>query len=243
MTPVLVIDKQQMLGTLRATGSKDRDVLYARKQEMIAMSKVMRIMGMLWMVVGLLVSLTIILAVIGEELGFVGVLIVILLFYWMVRRSFEIGRTALQLDRTFAGLVARRGRHFGHRREQRAHCLGWSSDRGQPQRGGDLTQKQIAGQKARQGRALHPGHQRAGAFLKPVALHQSDHRQDDPDHRDIAGVVERLAEGGENRQRVHPRRQTRRQGGTSHHHKGIQPPHKAADHHCNAREHPEVHGL
>jgi len=48
-----------------------------------------------------------ILAVIGEELGFVGVLIVILLFYWLVRRSFEIGRQALALDRTFAGLVAK----------------------------------------------------------------------------------------------------------------------------------------
>ncbi|HEV7832058.1 MAG TPA: putative peptidoglycan glycosyltransferase FtsW, partial [Caballeronia sp.] len=35
-----------------------------------------------------------ILAVIGEELGFVGVLIVILLFYWIVRRAFEIGRQA-----------------------------------------------------------------------------------------------------------------------------------------------------
>jgi len=48
-----------------------------------------------------------ILAVIGEELGFVGVLIVILLFYWIVRRAFEIGRQALALDRTFAGLVAK----------------------------------------------------------------------------------------------------------------------------------------
>jgi cell division protein FtsW len=48
-----------------------------------------------------------ILAVIGEELGFVGVLAVILLFYWIVRRSFEIGRQALALDRTFAGLVAK----------------------------------------------------------------------------------------------------------------------------------------
>jgi cell division protein FtsW len=48
-----------------------------------------------------------ILAVIGEELGFVGVLIVILLFYWIVRRSFEIGRQALALDRTFSGLVAK----------------------------------------------------------------------------------------------------------------------------------------
>ncbi|WP_353438982.1 putative lipid II flippase FtsW [Polynucleobacter sp. UK-FUSCHL-C3] len=48
-----------------------------------------------------------ILAVIGEELGFLGVCVVILLFYWIVRRAFLIGRTALQLDRSFAGLCAK----------------------------------------------------------------------------------------------------------------------------------------
>ncbi|MGO4279829.1 cell division-specific peptidoglycan biosynthesis regulator FtsW [Cupriavidus sp. OV038] len=48
-----------------------------------------------------------ILAVIGEEFGFIGVLVMIVLFYWLVRRAFDIGRTALQLDRTFAGLVAK----------------------------------------------------------------------------------------------------------------------------------------
>lgn len=48
-----------------------------------------------------------ILAVIGEELGFIGVFAVIVAFYWLVRRSFEIGRQALALDRTFAGLVAK----------------------------------------------------------------------------------------------------------------------------------------
>jgi len=47
-----------------------------------------------------------ILAVIGEELGFVGVLTVIVLFYWLVKRAFEIGRQAVALERTFAGLVA-----------------------------------------------------------------------------------------------------------------------------------------
>jgi cell division protein FtsW len=47
-----------------------------------------------------------ILAVIGEELGLVGVLTVILLFYWLVKRAFEIGRQAVALERTFAGLVA-----------------------------------------------------------------------------------------------------------------------------------------
>jgi cell division protein FtsW len=48
-----------------------------------------------------------ILAVIGEELGFFGVAVVIGIFYWIIRRAFLIGRTALQLDRSFAGLVAK----------------------------------------------------------------------------------------------------------------------------------------
>ncbi len=47
------------------------------------------------------------LAVIGEELGLVGVAIVIGLFFWVVQRSFEIGRQAIALERTYAGLVAK----------------------------------------------------------------------------------------------------------------------------------------
>jgi cell division protein FtsW len=47
------------------------------------------------------------LAVIGEELGFAGVLVVILLFYWIIKRAFEIGRQAIAMDQTFAGLVAK----------------------------------------------------------------------------------------------------------------------------------------
>jgi cell division protein FtsW len=45
-------------------------------------------------------------AVIGEELGLAAVLTVIVCFYWLVKRAFEIGRQAIALDRTFAGLVA-----------------------------------------------------------------------------------------------------------------------------------------
>jgi cell division protein FtsW len=45
-------------------------------------------------------------AVIGEELGLVGVLAVVVAFYWLVKRAFEIGRQAIALERTFAGLVA-----------------------------------------------------------------------------------------------------------------------------------------
>jgi cell division protein FtsW len=46
------------------------------------------------------------LAVIAEELGFVGVLAVVALFALLVQRAFAIGRQALVLDRVYAGLVA-----------------------------------------------------------------------------------------------------------------------------------------
>ncbi len=46
------------------------------------------------------------LAVIGEELGFVGVACVIFAFFWISRRLFHIGRQAIALDRVFAGLYA-----------------------------------------------------------------------------------------------------------------------------------------
>jgi cell division protein FtsW len=46
------------------------------------------------------------LAVIAEELGFVGVLATISLFAWLVARAFAIGRRAVMLERHFAALVA-----------------------------------------------------------------------------------------------------------------------------------------
>jgi cell division protein FtsW len=46
------------------------------------------------------------LAVVGEEFGLVGVLIVIGLFLWLTRRIMHIGRQAIALDQVFAGLVA-----------------------------------------------------------------------------------------------------------------------------------------
>lgn len=47
-----------------------------------------------------------VLAVIGEELGFAGVAVVIGLFYFIVKRCFMIGRQAIALEDQFAGLVA-----------------------------------------------------------------------------------------------------------------------------------------
>jgi cell division protein FtsW len=46
------------------------------------------------------------LAVIGEELGFVGVSAVILLFAWLTARAFAIGAQAAKLERYFSALVA-----------------------------------------------------------------------------------------------------------------------------------------
>ena len=47
-----------------------------------------------------------IMAVIGEELGFVGVVVVVVAFYFFVRRAVAIGRQSIKLDRVFPGLVA-----------------------------------------------------------------------------------------------------------------------------------------
>nr|WP_232352063.1 putative lipid II flippase FtsW [Inhella proteolytica] len=46
------------------------------------------------------------LAVIGEELGLIGVVLVICAFFWLTRRVVQIGRQAIALDRVFAGLYA-----------------------------------------------------------------------------------------------------------------------------------------
>ncbi|EXI76171.1 MAG TPA: putative lipid II flippase FtsW [Candidatus Accumulibacter phosphatis] len=46
------------------------------------------------------------LAVIAEELGFVGVLVVILLFGLLIQRAFAIGRQAVALERYYSALVA-----------------------------------------------------------------------------------------------------------------------------------------
>lgn len=46
------------------------------------------------------------LAVIAEELGFIGVVLVVALFAVLVQRAFVIGRAAIKLERYFSGLVA-----------------------------------------------------------------------------------------------------------------------------------------
>ncbi len=47
-----------------------------------------------------------ILAIVGEELGFAGVMLILVLLFWLVKRAIEIGRTAIHLEHIFTGLVA-----------------------------------------------------------------------------------------------------------------------------------------
>ena len=47
-----------------------------------------------------------ILAIVGEELGFAGVMLILGLLFWLVKRAIEIGRTAIHLEHIFSGLVA-----------------------------------------------------------------------------------------------------------------------------------------
>lgn len=47
-----------------------------------------------------------ILAIVGEELGFAGVMLILVLLFWLVKRAIEIGRTAIHLEHIFSGLVA-----------------------------------------------------------------------------------------------------------------------------------------
>lgn len=47
-----------------------------------------------------------ILAIVGEELGFAGVMPILVLLFWLVKRAIEIGRTAIHLEHIFSGLVA-----------------------------------------------------------------------------------------------------------------------------------------
>ncbi len=59
------LERQQVIGALKATGSSDPDVLYARKEELLAPSRSMKLLGIAPIIVGIAMSLTIIGAVVG----------------------------------------------------------------------------------------------------------------------------------------------------------------------------------
>src|SRR4051812_47463178 len=61
----MVLDLRQVAAALHATGSSDPDVLFARKEELLALSRKMHVTAALTIVWGLVISLTLIGAVNG----------------------------------------------------------------------------------------------------------------------------------------------------------------------------------
>ena len=59
------IEKQQVIGSLKATGSADPDVLFAKKEEMLIESRRMKFLPTFAYVVGGAMSVTIVGAVVG----------------------------------------------------------------------------------------------------------------------------------------------------------------------------------
>jgi hypothetical protein len=71
--PIPKIERQQVIGALKATGSSDADVLFARKEELLADTRRMKLLGVFPFIVGIAMSLTIIGAVVGIPIIFFGV--------------------------------------------------------------------------------------------------------------------------------------------------------------------------
>lgn len=90
-----LLTREQVMGYLKSTGSKDPDVLLAAKEEFASNYSPMKWMGIWGMVCGVLCTLLIILAPLGIPLFFLGV--------WWFRRA---KKNAIMIEGTFAEYVA-----------------------------------------------------------------------------------------------------------------------------------------
>ncbi|MEO8451543.1 MAG: hypothetical protein ABI647_17245 [Gemmatimonadota bacterium] len=70
--PFSKVDKQTVIGTLKATGSKDPDVLHAQKTTILTTVKFGRLAGALLMFCGVLLTLTILGAFLGIPAFLIG---------------------------------------------------------------------------------------------------------------------------------------------------------------------------
>ena len=66
------MDRQSVIGALKATGSKDADVLYSQKAELLTPAKQLKLLGIICMVCGAFFTLTVILAIAGIPLVIFG---------------------------------------------------------------------------------------------------------------------------------------------------------------------------
>ena len=74
------LNKQQIIGNLRATGSTDRDVLYAKKEELLVETRRLKLLGVVPIILGAILSITLVGAIVGIPMIVFGV---------MVRRAYN----------------------------------------------------------------------------------------------------------------------------------------------------------
>ena len=77
--PFSKVDKQSVIGTLKAVGSRDPDVLYAQKQKLIAPSKSLKSASYIIIGAGVVLTLTIFAAFAGIPAVIFGI--------WILRRT------------------------------------------------------------------------------------------------------------------------------------------------------------
>lgn len=66
------LNHQQVIGSLRATGSIDPDVLFAKKEDLLSETKRLKLLGIVPLIVGSILTVTIIGAIVGIPMLLVG---------------------------------------------------------------------------------------------------------------------------------------------------------------------------
>jgi hypothetical protein len=75
--PFTKLDKQSVIGTLKACGSRDPDVLFAQKQQLLTPAQHLKLLGYICLAIGAVFTVTVILAIAG---------IPAMVFGWWVQR-------------------------------------------------------------------------------------------------------------------------------------------------------------
>jgi len=75
--PFTRLDKQSVIGTLKACGSRDPDVLFAQKQQLLGPAKHLKLLGYICLAGGTFFTVTIVLAIAGIPL---------MIFGWWLQR-------------------------------------------------------------------------------------------------------------------------------------------------------------
>jgi hypothetical protein len=71
--PFTKLDKQTVIGALKATGSRDADILHAQKQKLLAPAKNLKTLSIISIVAGVIFTVTVILAIAGIPIALFGV--------------------------------------------------------------------------------------------------------------------------------------------------------------------------